>query len=209
MAKQLKVKIQNAEVNSTAAALDFTPLVVQHQLRDRFYVPKETLLLIVGTAIAATTREGDKWVEQKNEKGEVITRTVGQKFPVVRLDDAGQPIEATELFVGQIVKVDAKRRVVFPGELSNALRKGSADFKKAICGKILEITEEGTCTDRAFDRDKQQYVRNEDGTFATVENKRVLKFEAKASALSAKQVETAEDMLIEFINKEYADLVEA
>lgn len=202
MAKTLKVKAYDTDFNGNAVAQDFTPLRVQHQVGDKFYIPKETLLLILGTSIPAQTRDGAPILD---EKGNPTNRTVGQHFPAVRIVN-GQPTEAVELYVGQIVKVDVNQKVVFNGELAQALRKGSDDFKKAICGKTLEITAEDECEGRVWDADANRWARNEDGSFAS-QLARALKFEAKASAFNAKEIEAAEDVLIGYINETYAELV--
>ncbi len=203
MAKTLKVKAYDTDFNGNAVAQDFTPLRVQHQVGDKFYIPKEALLLILGTAIPAQTRDGAPVLD---EKGNPTNRTVGQHFPAVRIVN-GQPTEAVELYVGQIVKVDVNQKVVFNGELAGALRKGSDDFKKAICGKVLEITEEAECPVRIWDG-VSAWVRNEDDSFASQPG-RALKFEAKASPMGAKEIEAAEGILVDYINETYAELVTA
>lgn len=204
MAKSFKIKQE--EFNGLVANQEFAALRVQNQVGDRFFVPKAGNLLVLGTAIPALDRDGNTI---KDEKGNDVSRSVGQHFPVVRIVD-GKPTEVVELYVGQIVKLDANRKLVYPSILSDALRKGSDDFKKAICGKVLEITEESECDDRVWDQATSRWLRDsEDETKFATQKKRVLKFEPKASALSAADTEKAYDMLVSYCEERYADYVAA
>lgn len=134
-------------------------------------------------------------------------RLVGQHFPVVRLLD-GKPAEVVELYVGQIVKADYFGRIVFPGALSDALRKGSDAFKREICNRALEIVEEKECIDRIWDQENNRWMRDaEDPTKLAQRTNRAFKFEAKASTLSAADLEKANQMLLEYYKSEYPDVV--
>ena len=201
MAK-LKINIQKADFNGLTANQEFATIRIQNQVGDRFFVPAAEALLVLGTSIPALDRDGNV---MKDEKGNEMNRSVGQHFPVVRLVD-GKPTEVIELYVGQIVKLDINRKLVYPGALADALRKSSDDFKAAICGKVLEITEEKECDDRQWDQAANQWMRNEDGSFATRKN-RAFKFEAKPSALSTADTDKAYELLNQYYNEMYSEYV--
>ena len=201
MAK-LMLNIQKTDFNGITANQEFATIRIQNQVGDRFFVPAPNMLLVLGTSIPALDRDGNV---MKDEKGNEMNRSVGQHFPAVRLVD-GKPTEVVELYVGQIVKLDINRKLVYPGVLSDALRKSSDDFKAAICGKVLEITEEKECDDRQWDQAANQWMRNEDGTFTARKN-RAFKFEPKPSPLNAADTDAAYAMLDQYYNEMYSDYV--
>ena len=107
------------------------------------------------------------------------------------------------------MKLDINRKLVFPGILSDSLRKGSDDFKKAICGKVLEITEEKECDDRVWDANNARWMRDpEDDTKFVSQKKRAFKFEPKASALNAADTDEAYKMLERYIAEMYSEVAE-
>ena len=108
-----------------------------------------------------------------------------------------------------IERLDIKRKLVFPGILSDSLRKSSDDFKKAICGKVLEITEETECDDRVWDANNARWMRDpEDDTKFVSQKKRAFKFEPKASALNAADTDEAYKMLERYITEMYSEIAE-
>lgn len=205
MAKVPVLKIKQENFNGIMANQEFATLRIQNQLGDRFFIPKPEMLLIVGSSIPALDRNGNTI---KDEKGNETYRSVGQHFPAVRIVD-GKPTEVVELYVGQLVKLDIKRKLVFPGILSDSLRKSSDDFKKAICGKVLEITEETECDDRVWDANNARWMRDpEDDMKFVSQKKRVFKFEPKPSALNAADTDEAYKMLERYITEMYSEIAE-
>lgn len=202
MAKILKIKITNTDFNGVMANQMFNTLTTSNQLGDKFYVPKQDMLLILGTGINARDREGNEILD---EAGNPVRRQVGQHFCAVRLID-NKPVEVRELYVGQLVKVDVNRRIAFPGILSDALQKGDAAFKDAICGKVLEIVDEKMVDDRVWDNAKNQWMRKEDGTLASGP-KNALKFEPKRNTMSAEDIDQANSMLMQYYKERYSDYV--
>lgn len=199
-----KFQIVTASINGILANQEFNALRVTNQVGDRFYVPAAENLLVLGTEVPAMDRKGQAIL---NEKGEQMMRSVGQHFPAVRLLD-GKPAEVVELYVGQVVKADYFGRIVFPGALSDALRKGSDAFKKEICNRALEIVEEKECIDRVWDQENNRWMRDaEDQTKLAQRTNRAFKFEAKASAMSAADLEKANQMLFEYYKSQYPDVV--
>lgn len=203
MAKNFNLKITKSDFNGIIANQEFAPLVTTNQVGDKFYVPEESNLLVLGTGINARDAEGN---ERIDDAGNPIRRQVGQHFCVVRLID-NKPVDVRELFVGQLVKVDINRKLVFPGVLSDALQLGDVKFKETICGEVLEIVSEGTCMDRVWDNQQMRWKRNEDGTLASTE-KRVLHFEPKRNAMRPEDIERANEMLMEYYLERYKDYVE-
>lgn len=206
MAKKLAIK--SVAIKGTMANQEFPQLRIQTQVGDKFFVPKADQLLVLSIALPLLGNE------RPNEKGEITPRLVGQHFPAVRIVD-GKPTEVVELYVGQLVKVDINRALVFPGTLADALRKGSDSFKQVICGRMLSVTEEKTIKDRVWvNADPENgveagWLREEDGkTFASAD-KRALKFEPVASNMSAADTNTAYEMLEAFYADRYADHLEA
>ena len=205
MAKVPVLKIKQENFNGIMANQEFATLRIQNQLGDRFFIPKSEMLLIVGSSIPALDRNGNTI---KDEKGNETYRSVGQHFPAVRIVD-GEPTEVVELYVGQLVKLDIKRKLVFSGILSDSLRKSSDDFKKAICGKVLEITEETECDDRVWDANNARWMRDpEDDMKFVSQKKRVFKFEPKASTLNAADTDEAYKMLERYITEMYSEIAE-
>lgn len=194
MAKNFKIK--SATFEGMAASQEFNVLRASLQKGDQFYVPNSDMLLVMGTALPEST----------NENGRTFpARTVGQYFPVVRISD-GSPIEVTNMYVGQLVKVDVHRAIAYPGELSSALRKGSDAFKALICNRILEATDSKDIDDRVWDTD--HWKRDENNKFVS-ETKTAFKFEVKRHNFSADVVSKCEDMLASYYNEQYGNLVEA
>lgn len=198
----MKIKITNADFNGVMANQEFTPLVATNQVGDTFYVPNTNLLLVLGTGINARNADGE---ELHDEDGNAVRRQVAQHFCVVRIVD-NVPIDVRELYVGQLVKVDLSRKIMFPGVLSKALQRGDDAFKKAICGNILQIVEDGFCTDRVWDNKVMRWKRNADDSFVGVE-KRVFHFEPTRNVMSAEAIEEADKMLMDYYNERYAEYV--
>lgn len=194
-----KITIKNSTFAGLAASQEFNTLRTSLQIGDQFYVPRAEMLLVLGTDIPAS----------KDERGrEYPARVAAQYFPVVRMD-GDKPIEVTNLYVGQLVKVDAKRAIAFPNELSTALRKGSDAFKEMICDRILETTESKEIQDRVWDPDNTKWATKEDGKTLETQTKDAFKFEVKKHNLTAEIVNQCEEMLSDYIKANYADLAEA
>lgn len=194
MAKNFKIK--SATFEGMAASQEFNVFRTSLQKGDQFYVPNSDMLLVMGTALPEST----------DDNGRIFpARTVGQYFPVVRISE-GSPIEVTNMYVGQLVKVDVHRAIAYPGELSSALRKGSDAFKALICDRILEATDSKDIDDRVWDTN--HWKRDENNKFVS-EPKTAFKFEVKRHNFSADVVSKCEDMLANYYNEQYGNLVEA
>lgn len=199
-----ELKITKSVIEGVMANQEFNQLLTQNQVGDRFFVPAEDMLLVVGSTINAVDRNGQ---ELMNEDGTPKLRQVGQHFCAVRLVD-NQPTEVVELYVGQLVKVDANRKIVFPNVLSNALRQGDKAFKDAICMKVLEITDETTCDDRVWDDKANKWLRDpEDPRKFVTAPKRALRFEPKRNAMSADDIIKANDMLYAYYQERYGEFL--
>lgn len=194
MAKNFKIK--TATFEGMAASQEFNVLRTSLQIGDQFYVPNADMLLVMGTALPESTDDTGRTYP---------ARTVGQYFPVVRMND-GNPVEVTNMYVGQLVKVDIRRAIAYPGELSSALRKGSDSFKELICDRILEATESKDIDDRVWDTD--HWKRDDNNKFVS-EKKTAFKFDVKHHNLSADVISKCEDMLADYYNAQYGNLVEA
>lgn len=194
--------IRSIVLNDIMATQMFNSVNTTNQVGDRFFVPTENALLILGNALEMTDRFGNI---VRDENGNPRVRQAGQHFCTVRIVD-GVPTEVVELYVGQVVKVDVNRKFVFPGELSNALRQGDAAFKNAICNKILEITDEQMCQDRIFDPENQRYMRDENNKFLSQE-KTALKFESKKHNMNPKVVEKCVNMLLDYYRENYKEFI--
>ncbi len=197
-----KVTVISTPVNDMLATQMFNSVNTVNQVGDRFYVPGSDMLLILGNAVEETDRNGNI-VHDSN--GNPIIRQVGQHFCTVRIVD-NVPTEVVELYVGQVVKLDVNRRFVFPNVLSNALRRGDAAFKEAICENILEITKEAPCQDRIWDPDKNQYKRDENNKFVPREST-ALEFEPKKHNLKPDVVEKCLEMLLEYYRENYKEFL--
>jgi hypothetical protein len=138
---------------------------------------------------------------------------VAQYFPAVKLDADNNPVAVQNLYIGQIVKLDANRQVAFNNELYKALSTpgGSAKFKNLICGKVLEVTDSKEILDRVWE--KGDWKRNPDNSFAS-QKKIAFRFEPKnlpnvavATAATNKLMEHYESDPIckEFINVDEAE----
>lgn len=194
-----KITIKTTDFAGIAASQEFEPFRTSLQIGDQFYVPRAEMLLVLGTNIPAS----------KDENGrEYPARVAAQYFPVVRMD-GDKPIDVMNLYVGQLVKVDAKRAIAFPNELSTALRKGSNAFKELICNRILEATESKEIQDRVWDPDNTKWATKEDGKTLETQTKNAFKFEVKKHNLTADIVNKCEEMLSDYINANYAALAEA
>lgn len=203
MAKTFRnLKITKSDFNDIMANQTFNALVASTQVGDKFYVPLERDLLVLGTDINARDAAGN---ELMDEAGKPVRRSVAQRFCAVRVVD-NKPVEVRELYVGQLVKVDANRRIVFPGTLSNALRHGDAAFKEAICGMILEVIDEKECDARIWVESEARWKRNEDGTFAS-QKKTALHFDPKRNTMPSEEIEKAINMLYDYYKEHYRDHV--
>ena len=190
MAKELVIK--NEISNDIAANQEFNVLRTTNQVGDKFYVPMQEMLLVLGTHLEAN--------------GNNPARTVGQYFPVVRISD-GKPVEVVNLYVGQLVKLDVNRVIAYDGPLASAIRQSSDAFKKVICDKILEIKDTKPIKDRVWDDAKKQWKRNEDGTYAS-KDAFAYKFVPVAHNFNEAQLTACLDMLEKYYLENYADLVE-
>lgn len=203
MAKVFKIEVKKEDFNNVIANQEFNTLVASNQVGDKFFVPEESALLVLGTSVPMRNSEG---IVRLDDEGKEMHRSAAQHFPVVRLID-GKPSSVVELYVGQLVKVDINRKIVFNNELASALRKGSEAFKELICNKCLEITEDTICQDRDWDNEANAYKRDDGGKYIPVD-KRVFNFEVKRSALNAEDTTAAYDMLQQYYKEMYAEYVE-
>lgn len=202
MAKTKTIAVVSAPIGSVMATQEFNSVNTVNQVGDRFFVPNANLLLILGNAVEETDRNGNVIVD---DAGNPSMRQVGQHFCAVRMVD-DIPTEVVELYVGQVVKVDVNRRFVFPGVLSNALRRGDAAFKEAICEQILEVTKEAPCQDRVWDPVQNQYKRDENNKFIPREAT-ALQFEPKKHNLKSDVVEKCLEMLINYYRENYKEFI--
>ena len=199
-----ELRITKSVIEGVMANQEFNTLITQKKVGDRFFVPTEDMLLVIGNTINALDRNGNKIM---NEDGTPKLRQVGQHFCAVRLVD-NHPTEVVELYIGQLVKVDANRKIVFPNVLSNALRQGDRAFKDAICGRILEITDETMCNDRVWDDKANKWIRDpEDPKKFVISPKRALRFEPKANHMSADDIIKANDMLYAYYQEHYSEFL--
>lgn len=177
------------EINNIVASQEFNTLRTSTQVGDRFYVPSVDSLLVLGTKV------------------EGRDMAVGQHFPAVRIID-GTPVEVVELYVGQLVKLDVNRKLVFNTPLSDALRKSGDAFKDVICDRILEVTDSADIMDRDWDDKANAYKRDENNKYIPTQ-KTAYKFEAKRHNLSDDVLAKAYDMLKAYINDNYGDIINA
>lgn len=186
MAKEIKIKPEIP--TDVSVAQEFEVLRTSVQMHDKYFVPVKEMLLVLGNVV-------------ENEGG---SRAVGHHFPVVKIVD-GTPREVIELYVGQLVKQDINRALVFPNELSDALRQSSAAFKEVICGKILEVTNTKEILDRVWDND--HWKRNPDDSFAS-QKKMAYEFTPKKVSFSDAVMSDIYNMLEAYYIKTYPDLIE-
>lgn len=177
------------EINNIIASQEFNTLRTTTQVGDRFYVPAEGSLLVLGTKV----------------DGRDIA--VGQHFPAIRIID-GTPVEVVELYVGQLVKLDVNRKLVFNTPLSDALRKNGEAFKEAVCDRILEVTDSQEIDDRDWDDKANAYKRDENNKYIPTK-KTAYKFEAKRHNLSDDMLTKAYEMLKAYINENYGEIINA
>ena len=188
MAK-ITLNFKAKEISNIIASQDFNTLRTTTQVGDRFYVPVPNSLLVLGTKIEGRAVE------------------VGQHFPAVRIID-GTPVEIVELYVGQLVKLDVNRKLVFNTPLSDALRKSGEAFKEAICDRILEVTDSQEIDDRDWDDKANAYKRDEKGKYIP-KKKNAYKFEAKRHNLSDDVLTKVYEMLKGYINENYSEIIDA
>ena len=163
------------------------------------------MLLVLGTAIDSRDRSGNVVTD---ESGNPVKRSVAQRFVVIKLDDENNPVEARELYVGQIVKTDVNGAIAWPSPLANALRRSSAEFTKAICEKVLAITDQKQIDARTWDDDAQSWKRDADGNLVPGRGT-ALKFVAEKPAMTAAQLKTAKEMLYAAYVENYSDYINA
>lgn len=185
MAKSYSVK--STDFGSIVASQEFMPINAPMQVGDQFYIPQVDQLIILGTLVPETTDEnGRTWPE----------RQAGQYMPVIRVLD-GVPMEITNLYVGQMFKMDIKRRLAFQNDLTNAFRKGSAAFKSFICDKILEVKTSKDIEDRTWDPTKNRWKRDENGELVSTP-KTAFEFVAKNHNFSPETVAKCKAMLQDY-----------
>lgn len=204
MAKTIKINdAPNMLDGGISAANNFEPIRTAIQLGDKFYVPEEDYLVVLGNVVNVVDRDGN---EVRDKNGTVQTRVFGQHFCAVKMID-GEPDSVVELYVGQIVKIDIKGRVVFNNELAVALRKSGEWFKQVICGKILEVTDEKDIMDRLWDKNTRCWKRDDYGHL--IGKPSVAKeFTPKVAHLDAATKERIREMLYDYYQeKNYADLI--
>ena len=210
MAKVITLKGANEVFDGTIAGTTFNPALTNSvQTGDTFYVPNQNLI-ILGTALEdrnLTTGE-----TRTDEDGNVKYRSVGQHFPVVHVID-GVPQSVVELYLGQVIKVDANRRLVYPDSaLAKAYRSKNPDkaLKDLMCGKYLTVTEEGTCLDRVWQNADPAtgtpagWKRDENGKFVT-DHKRCYRFEVEIPGTLDK--EACENMIADYMKENYESLL--
>lgn len=191
MAKTFEPIKEPVKFDGIFVSQEFNTLTTINQIGDQFYVPNPKYIFIQGTVVPA-----------QNGRPE---RMAGQRFVAVRVID-GKPVEAVELYVGQLVKTDVRGRIVFPGELTNALRRGDAAFKEVICNKILEITEEKEIEDRVWSSEEQQYLRDETTGKYVAQMKMAMHFEPKMLPKGF-DVEAANELILDYVKELYPSLV--
>lgn len=202
MAKVFK-SVKSTEFNGLKSSQEFNVLQTTNQVGDKFYVPSQDLLLVLGTSVKVQDRSGNAIMD---DNGEQVTRSVAQRFVVIKLDDDNNPVEARELYVGQIVKTDVNGAIAWPGVLSNALRRSSDAFCEAICGKCLSITDTKQIMGRTWDDDNKTWARDNDGNL-TPSPATALKFVAGAHAMKPEQLKKAIKMLTDEYAENYSDYV--
>lgn len=190
MAKEIRIKQEIS--NDLAANQEFNILRTSNQVGDKFYVPVKEMLLVLGTHLEAN--------------GNNPARTVGQYFPAVRLVD-GVPTEVTNLYVGQLVKLDINRVIAYQSPLSDALRQSSDAFKSLICDKMLEITESKEIADRVWDDAKKRWAVDDDGKLKS-RSAFAFKFVPKAHNFNDAVLTKCYEMLEEHYKANYADIIE-
>lgn len=199
MAKVLKVA-SGTEVDGTMVGLNITPAMLNAvQLGDTFYIPNKDAFVVLGTAVDDRDRNGNL---QMNDAGKPKRRSVGQRIVAVKMID-GQPDSVQELYLGQIIKVDVNRKIVFNNELARAFRSADPDakLKGLMCGKYLVVAEEGTCEDRIWDDAKNAYKRDENNKFLH-EPKSCYRWDVKnPGKINEEQLD---DMVIDYVNETYA-----
>lgn len=199
MAKVLKVA-SGTEVDGTMVGLNITPAMLNAvQLGDTFYIPNQDAFVVLGTAVDDRDRDGNLQVD---DAGNPKRRSVGQRIVAVKMID-GQPDSVQELYLGQIIKVDVNRKIVFNNELARAFRSSNPDakLKALMCGKYLVVAEEGTCEDRIWDPTKNAYKRDENGKFLH-ESKGCFRWDVKnPGKINEEQLD---DMVIDYVNENYA-----
>ena len=201
MAKKINFKGAGQAFDGTIAGVTFNPAMLNSvQVGDSYYVPVDNLV-ILGTAIEDRDASGNTRVD---ENGEPIMRSVGQRILAVHVID-GVPQSVRELYLGQIIKVDYARRVVYNNDLAKAYRSNNADaaLKSLMCGKYLVVAEEGVCEDRIWDDDKSAYKRDEAGKFLH-EPKVCYRWEVEVPGNLDK--DKCEDMVADFFNENYSNL---
>lgn len=191
MAKSFEPIEKPVKFDGIMVSQEFNTLATINQIGDQFYVPNPEYIFIQGTVVPA-----------QNGRPE---RSAGQRFVAVRVID-GKPVEAVELYVGQLVKTDVRGRIVYPGELTNALRRGDAAFKEVICNKILEITEEKEIEDRVWSNEDQAYLRDETTGKYVAQKKMAMHFEPKMLPKGF-DVEAANELILDFVKELYPSLV--
>lgn len=185
MAKSYSVK--STDFGSIVASQEFMPINAPMQVGDQFYIPQVDQLIILGTLVPETTDEnGRTWPE----------RQAGQYMPVIRIID-GTPMEITNLYVGQLFKMDIKRRLAFQNDLTQAFRKGSEAFKNFICDKILEIKNSKDIEDRTWDPTKNRWKRDDKGELVP-SSKTAFEFVAKSHNFSPETVAKCKTMLQDY-----------
>lgn len=188
-AKNLDMKIMGAQM--------FEAVRSTKQTGDKFYVPtKDNLLVVSGYVVVG---EGDTARELHT----------AQRFPVAHIDDSGKLIEVVDLYVGQVCKIDAHGRVVFPGKLASALRSSGEAFADLICGKVLTITDEVEIDDRIWNNIDQRWEREDPEDLTSpykTRRARAYKFEPQ-NAPKSLDVESLENAIIEYDVKTYPDFV--
>ena len=197
--------VKSTEFNGLMSSQEFNVLGTTNQVGDKFYVPEASMLLVLGTAIDSRDRSGNVVTD---ESGNPVKRSVAQRFVVIKLDDENNPVEARELYVGQIVKTDVNGAIAWPSPLANALRRSSAEFTKAICEKVLAITDQKQIDARTWDDDAQSWKRDADGNLVPGRGT-ALKFVAEKPAMTAAQLKTAKEMLYAAYVENYSDYINA
>lgn len=210
MAKVITLKGANEVFDGTIAGTTFNPALTNSvQVGDVFYVPKQNLV-ILGNALE--DRNPATGATRTDEEGNVKYRSVGQHFPVVHIID-GKPQSVVELYLGQIIKVDAARRLVYPdNSLAKAYRSKNPDkeLKDLMCGKYLTVKEEGSCLDRVWQNadpatgTSAGWKRDENGKLVT-EQKRCYRFEVEIPGTLDK--EACEDMIADYMKENYESLL--
>lgn len=158
------------------------------QKGDRFFVVEKYAAII-----------GTPW--QAPDGSEIIT---AERIPVVKLSRDGKPLKATVLWVSQLCPQDVNRLYVFENELNEARQEGQ--LINTIKGKVLTAVDSAIALMRKWDNKNGGYVQDPATEEYLGVSKAAFRFSA-ANPATAVDTATAEKLIEEYINKNYAGLL--